>query len=251
MQSWPTYQQHSPIRHTSITLNAEAGGLQADCTDLLPKTWTVISMTLSESHDEIWLTKTRAGQNPFILRLPFSRENAIEGNDDSSFGFDQGKTEMLDIITSANTSAHSAGDLSQKGAKTAWWNTRAALDSRLEDLLINIETIWLGGFRGILSQRVPDTTLLARLQQSFQVILERHLPSRRGPNKGTQAHRVTLDSHVIELFCGLGLPSDSNDIDEQMMDLLYFVVDILQFNGERNAYDEIDFDAVSPDARFL
>jgi separase len=29
---------------------------------------------------------------------------------------------------------------------------------------------------------------------------------------------------------------------DTLMDLLYFVVDILQFQGERNAYDEIDFD---------
>jgi separase len=31
------------------------------------------------------------------------------------------------------------------------------------------------------------------------------------------------------------------------MDLLYFVVDILQFQGERNAYDEIDFDMMVVD----
>ena len=47
------------------------------------------------------------------------------------------------------------------------------------------------------------------------------------------------------MFVSLGCPSESNDVDEPLMDLLYFVVDILQFNGERNAYDEIDFDSVS------
>ena len=56
---------------------------------------------------------------------------------------------------------------------------------------------------------------------------------------------MALDLRVLELFVGLGNPSDSNDLDEPLMDLLYFVVDILQFNGERNAYDEIDFDSVS------
>ena len=74
--------------------------------------------------------------------------------------------------------------------------------------------------------------------------MDTHLPSRQGPTKAKQSTRVNLDPRVLELFVGLGAPSEENDVDEQLMDLLYFVVDILQFNKERNAYDEIDFDAV-------
>jgi separase len=47
------------------------------------------------------------------------------------------------------------------------------------------------------------------------------------------------------LFIGLGdATNEELDLDEALMDLIYFVVDILHFNGERNAYDEIDFDAM-------
>ena len=56
--------------------------------------------------------------------------------------------------------------------------------------------------------------------------------------------RTLLESRVLELFIALGVPAEQNDLDEALMDLLYFVIDILQFHGERNAYDEIDFDAV-------
>jgi separase len=50
---------------------------------------------------------------------------------------------------------------------------------------------------------------------------------------------------VLELFVALGEPTDDSELEDAVMDLLYFVVDILQFQGERNAYDEIDFDMVS------
>jgi separase len=55
-----------------------------------------------------------------------------------------------------------------------------------------------------------------------------------------------MDDQVLELFIGLGTGQDGQlDLDEPLSDLLYFVVDMLQFNGERNAYDEIDFDSMS------
>ncbi|KAG8414922.1 separin protein [Metarhizium acridum] len=63
--------------------------------------------------------------------------------------------------------------------------------------------------------------------------------------KTTKAPSVNLDSRILDLFIGLGDPTHPDcDFDEALNDLLYFVVDILQFHGERNAYDEIDFDAM-------
>ncbi|KMU73341.1 separin [Coccidioides immitis RMSCC 3703] len=46
----------------------------------------------------------------------------------------------------------------------------------------------------------------------------------------------------MELFVNIRRLSDEDDPEDSVMDLLYFVVDALQFQGERNAYDEIDFD---------
>ena len=217
---------------------------QAEYIDIIPDAWNVVSMTLSESSEEILLCKLKAGRAPFVLRLPLSRHNGLEP-DGENFGFDVGKAELIDIISQANQTSHGAQDLSQKGAKTRWWETRAALDARLKDLLHNIEDIWFGGFKGIFEHSTRHLALLARFQQSLLNILDRYLPSRQKSGRGAQLSRLCLDQQVIELFVGLGHPSESNDIDAPLMDLLYFVVDILQFNGERNAYDEIDFDSVS------
>ena len=216
---------------------------QEDFIDVIPDSWTAISISVTDDHGELRLSRLRAGQPPFILAIPLNRHNSRDCEEDV-FGFDQGKTELANIVDLANYSTHDAGDMSKKGAKTAWWEARAALDARLKNLLINIENIWLGGFRGIFSQHIPRHDLLSRFQQSFYNILNKHLPSRRRGGKQAKSGKVTLDSRVLELFVCLGRPGDVEDIEEPLTDLLYFVVDILQFHGERNAYDEIDFDPI-------
>ncbi|KAF2141644.1 uncharacterized protein K452DRAFT_308730 [Aplosporella prunicola CBS 121167] len=215
---------------------------QTEYVNIIPSNWAAVSLSLNEARDELYITRYIAHQSPFILRLPLSRHNARD-MDEEIFGFEEGKSELKEIIDLSTFGISKPLDLTQKGAKTGWWAEREALDSRLGDLLVNIESIWLGGFRGIFAEKKGDKALLARFQTSFQNILDRHLPSRQGKSK--QVKVPQLDSRILELFVGLGNPDDGDaDLDEPLMDLVYFVVDILQFNGEKNAYDEIDFDSI-------
>jgi separase len=56
---------------------------------------------------------------------------------------------------------------------------------------------------------------------------------------------LSLDPRILELFISLDEAKvEYLDVDECVLDLLYFVVDVLQFNGECNAYDEVDFDSM-------
>ena len=219
----------------------DAKTFQEQFIDIIPYEWSVISIGLSEDKEELLLSKIRSGQEPFILTIPLQR-NKLGAREEESFTFGDGKLELKEIIDLANFSTHDAGDMTRKGAKNEWWEARAALDARLKDLLINIQNIWLGGFRGLLSQHNPRTDLLARFEKTFDNILDKHLPSRRRGGRKPGPDQVTLDSKVLELFVGLAKPANHPELDESVMDLLYFVVDILQFHGERNAYDEIDFD---------
>jgi separase len=165
--------------------------------------------------------------------------------DEEVFGFEQGRSELLEVIDLANESAHDAHGRSGREARQAWWEQREALDARLRDLLENIEKVWLGGFTGIFSQHARRPELLARFQKSFQNILDKHLPSRQKTGKKSKVPRITLDSRILDLFIGLGDASDEDcDFSEPLTDLLYFVVDVLQFHGELNAYAEIDFDSI-------
>ncbi|KAL7948376.1 peptidase family C50 domain-containing protein [Trichoderma barbatum] len=244
----------APIRiatsvHKPPTMEAMAdmASFQQKFVDLIPKKWSVISISLSDNRHDICITKFQADQGPFILRLPLERANSRDA-DSEVFNFENGREELLELIKLANESSHSARDFTAKGERGAWWAERQALDSRLKRLLVTIETTWLGGFKGMFSQHRRQADLLARFQRDFHQMLDRTLPSRnktRGKKTTAKAETITLDPKILDLFVGLGNPIDPDvDFDEALNDLLYFVVDILQFHGERNAYDEIDFDGM-------
>ncbi|KAJ5038400.1 uncharacterized protein L3040_007263 [Drepanopeziza brunnea f. sp. 'multigermtubi'] len=241
--SWPQLPS-TDSRRSSFGPPSDLSRFQRDYVDIIPKSWTVVSISLSESRQELSITKLQAGHSPFVLRLPLGRHNSMDA-DEEVFGFEQGHAELRDIIDMANESAHDALCRNGREAKTAWWEEREALDARLKDLLENIEKVWLGGFTGIFSQHTRRPELLARFQKSFQNILDRHLPSRRKTGRKAAGPRINLDSRILDLFIGLGDASDEEcDFAEPLTDLLYFVVDVLQFHGELNAYAEIDFDSI-------
>lgn len=242
---WPVASTHDQQRESSGRMIMQQARFQKEYIDIIPSSWKVISIMLSESRKELVLAQFEAGHGPFILRVPLERNNSRDA-DEEVFGFDQGKAELMDIIDLANTSAHGGRDVSGREAKLAWWAERDELNIRLKEHLDNVEKVWLGGFKGIFSQHTRRPDLLARFQKSFHNTLEKHLPSRQTTGKRRKASpRVTLDPRILELFVGVGDPfSEECDLDEPLTDLLYFVVDILQFHGERNAYDEIDFDSM-------
>jgi separase len=210
--------------------------------DDLPATWSVVSISLNDAKSELLISRATSGTTPLILRIPLSR-SSIDEAEENQFTFEEAKTELVDIINNANLTAHDSRSQGEKVARKVWWNEREALDHRLEALLVNMENIWLGGFRGILSQQSKsDEEIISRFSSSLDAALENHLPSRQ-KTAGASKHKVRLHAHILELFVALGHP-DQNELDDQVTDLLYFVVDILQFEGERNAYDEIDYDAI-------
>ncbi|KAL3428118.1 cell division-associated protein bimb [Phlyctema vagabunda] len=241
--SWPLLKKPES-RRGSLSPPQDIPRLQRDYIDIIPETWTTISIALSDSREELSITKLQAGHSPFVLRLPLGRNNSIDA-DEEVFGFEQGHSELMEIIELANQSAHNGGSMTGREAKAAWWEEREGLDARLKDLLDNIEKVWLGGFKGIFSQAARRPDLLARFQKSFQNTLDKFLPSRQKVGRKAKSPRVTLDTRILDLFIGLGDASvEGTDLDEPLNDLLYFVVDILQFHGELNAYAEIDFDSI-------
>ncbi|RDW71370.1 hypothetical protein BP6252_07933 [Coleophoma cylindrospora] len=241
--SWPILPA-GDSRRSSLSTMHDISRFQKDYIDIIPEAWNAISISLSDSRQELTITRFHAGYSPFILRLPLGRNTSIDA-DEEIFGFEQGHAELMDIIKLANESAHNGGDMTTKAARSAWWEGREELDARLKDLLENVEKVWLGGFKGIFSQEARRPDLLARFQKSFQNILDKHLPSRQKMGKRTKNPQITLDTRILDLFIGLGDASAEDcDLDEPLNDLLYFVVDVLQFHGELNAYAEIDFDSI-------
>jgi len=231
---WP----NTSLANAATTTVSE---FQAKFIDIIPESWMAVSMALNDARDEIYITRYESGASPFLLRLPLARHASRE-MDEEEFSFEDGKRDFDELIELSDFSTRTAKDMTSREARQQWWTEREALDTRLQELLLNIQNIWLGGFRGMFSQHERQPSLLARFRKSLENILNQHLPSRR---KKTQQKRPALEPRVLELFIGLGDATDEElDLDEALMDLIYFVVDILHFNGERNAYDEVDFDAM-------
>ncbi|KAL4883011.1 Separin [Aspergillus karnatakaensis] len=208
--------------------------------DILPENWNVLSLSLSADQTEFVISRLHQGQSPFLLRLPLRRGNS-EDDEEEQFTFEDGRDEMKELIRLANESAHAAKLQIDRHMKKEWWKNREALDRRMENLLQNIENVWFGGFKGIFSPVPHDSKSLARFASFFENILDKHLPSRMKGNRA-ESPKLTLHPNVSELFVGVKDLVEQEDPEDAVMDLLYFVVDILQFQGERNAYDEIDFD---------
>lgn len=247
---WPELPATSAdSRRSSLGFSLDLNKFQRDYIEIIPKPWTAVSIALGENKHDLCITKLQAGHSPFVIRLPLERASSRDA-DNEVFNFQQGRSELQEIIKLVNATCHDARDMTVKGAKAAWWAEREELDTRLKNLLELIERDWLGGFRGIFSQHQRRADLLARFQKSFQNVLDKHLPSRRQvrgrkTKAAASSPKVTLDPRILELFIGLGdATADDCDFDDELTDLLYFVVDILQFHGERNAYDEVDFDAM-------
>ncbi|KAL8817467.1 MAG: hypothetical protein Q9223_003709 [Gallowayella weberi] len=241
---WPVANASTTKERPALALTPDAASFQEQYLDIIPNPWQVLSISLSRSRGEIIVSRLRSGQSPFVLSMPLDRHSSRDP-DEESFGYLQAKTELEEIITLADQTTHNTQDPARKNARSAWWEGRAALDARLRDLLANIEHMWLGGFHGVLSSRLPHRDLLARFQVSLNAILDNHLPSRRGQGKKQQPKPTNFDPRVVELFVALGDPVDLAEMEEPLMDLLYFIIDILQFQGERNAYDEVDFDSMT------
>ncbi|KAK6361177.1 hypothetical protein TWF730_004921 [Orbilia blumenaviensis] len=235
---WPTIPQSRLEIDTASLLN-----FQKDYVDIIPPTWAAVSISLGESREELFFTRYQAGEIPFMVRVPLMISEDMTMDDEEQFGFEKGLATLQDIIKRANVSTHSAKDMITKDIRAKWWSEREALDTELHDLLVNIENNWLRGYKGIFGgyKRQPD--LIARFNASLVRILNQHLPSRNSGNKKKNNRIVTLDERVIELFLGIGDPTEEGvDLEDPIQDLIYLIIDILQFHGEKNAADEIDLD---------
>ncbi|KAG8627325.1 hypothetical protein KVT40_004808 [Elsinoe batatas] len=220
------------------------GRFQHDYVDSLPSHWTTVSVLMNEDATELWLCRYHSGELPFILRLPMSRKSEEQFDDAEPFTHKAAHEELMNIIRLSDLSCHNPPDPAANRGKSGWWEEREELDRRLGGLLKSMEDMWLGGFKSIFSlhNRRPD--LLARFRKSFDSILDRHLPSRQG--KQTKKNRPILHSHILDLFVGLDAgPEAEKNLDDDVMDILFFVVDTLRWNGEANAHDEVDFDAMT------
>lgn len=132
--------------------------LSTPLTQSLPSHWTIISITLTEDKNTLFVTRQAASREPLIFCVPLKgrRDNvAIEDqgedgeDEEGGLTFDAAVAELQEIIRLSDQGTRNAADVKKndKEARIKWWGERTQLDRRMKDLLVNIEFCWLGAFK--------------------------------------------------------------------------------------------------------
>ncbi|KIP07348.1 hypothetical protein PHLGIDRAFT_30059 [Phlebiopsis gigantea 11061_1 CR5-6] len=221
----------------------DAGTLGTANIDGLPPKWTVVSISVTEDHDTMFVTRQRPGKEPLMFCIPLKerRENADE--DDEFLGFEHAVHELNEIIRLSDEGTRQAQHIkNDRGARQAWWAQRTALDERMKDLLANIEFCWFGAFKTILNEPVKyPENLLNAFRTQIELAFKRSTPMKDKRQKST----LRLNDALLECFASLSPQCR----DEELADLVYFILDLYQFHGTPIAAAEVDVDEVVVDLR--
>jgi len=116
----------------------------------LPDNWMVVHIAINEAKDTLFMSRQRPNQTPLVFCVPLARTSRKENDGvHAQLTFEAAVQELTDIIgLNTATSKKAASVQSQdREARAAWWAERGALDTRLKELLENIEFCWLGAFK--------------------------------------------------------------------------------------------------------
>ena len=114
----------------------------------LPADWAIISINVTVDHKTMFISRHQKGYDPLVFCLPLDRQGRREGeNEEDLFSFDVAVSEMKEIVEGSDKTARNAKHITSSEGKAEWWVTRRSLDKRLEELLLNLEFVWLGPFK--------------------------------------------------------------------------------------------------------
>ncbi|KDR77139.1 hypothetical protein GALMADRAFT_66375 [Galerina marginata CBS 339.88] len=234
----------------------------------LPDTWVVINITISADKSTMFVSRQEGGQKPkepLIFCIPLKGRRDHGGTDDGDhLTFDGAIAELQDIVRSSDECTKAAINIKadDEEARSNWWKQRGHLDVRMRELLENIEYCWLGAFKAILNPRSdanPETISELRLQFEKVFLRSLHVKDKKTKTKPsshkkstsqgqtTSPSHFTLDDTIMECFSTLS----SKCRDEELEDLIYFILDLYQFHGVPVAIAEVDIDQVVVDIRTL
>lgn len=114
---------------------------------VLPKTWAVVSISVTEDRNTMFISRHQNGHDPLVFCLPLDRQSKREGEEEDVFTFDAGILELKTIIRLSEECSKTSKSISTDEGKAAWWGTKRALDVRMKELVGNVEFCWLGAFK--------------------------------------------------------------------------------------------------------
>ncbi|KAG6813285.1 hypothetical protein H0H92_012440 [Tricholoma furcatifolium] len=251
----------------------------------LPSKWTVVNISVTEDKSTLFITRHECGSStnaPLMFCIPLKdRRDSGDTEDEEQqlLTFDDAVNELKEIIRLSDERTKAAVNIKpeDREARATWWKERAELDTRLEKLLDNLEFRWLGAFKvhvpfcllslkteitlqTILSRRTNLTAdLIEDLRTQFERVFRSGLrvqDKKKKPRSGTHkksasqnpnpiATEVTFDDTLLQCFSTLSPKCR----DEELEDLVYFILDLYHFHGVQVAIAEVDIIQVVLDLR--
>jgi separase len=112
----------------------------------LPPNWTVVSISVSEDRRTVFVSRQRPHRQPLLFSIPL--EGRREGEEEV-ITLQGALDEFEEIIRLSDETTRSAEHVTKtdRRQRCNWWAERTKLDTRLRELLENIEFCWLGAFK--------------------------------------------------------------------------------------------------------
>ncbi|KAF9970421.1 hypothetical protein BGZ73_006866 [Actinomortierella ambigua] len=142
----------------------------AEFVDILPPSWTVVSLSMSIEQDTLYVNRLRAHTIPVILQLPLSRVKQRADRPDP-LTYELALGELEDILKTSSETLQAGQSFVTREEKLAWWEARKELDDRMHNLLQVMQNHWFCGLQGVIQSYNTPANEGNLLQ--FKVVLER------------------------------------------------------------------------------
>lgn len=123
--------------------------LSRSVVERLPHKWTVISISVSEDRRTMFVCRQRPHRQPLLFSIPLEGRRESE---EETITFQGALEEFQEIIRLSDETTRSAEHVTKtdRRQRCDWWAERTKLDTRLRELLENIEFCWFGAFKVLL-----------------------------------------------------------------------------------------------------
>ncbi|KAH3667467.1 hypothetical protein OGAPHI_003116 [Ogataea philodendri] len=165
----------------------------------LPSSWLAVCLDIDLYTGCLVLTRHAPNKSPELLKLPLERH--LSGRYAS---FKSAIEELEAIIHESDltTKPEVTSRVKTRDDRAEWWSRRKRLDSRLKNLLQEIDSHWFGGFKGVFGNKLFASQDVEQFQQSLEYVLGKHT-----------GRELKLSEFETDMFLQLDLASDAKRTD--------------------------------------
>ncbi|KAI8819677.1 peptidase family C50-domain-containing protein [Fimicolochytrium jonesii] len=210
--------------------------------EILPYDWVVCSISVDLEREDMYVSRMERGTTPIVLRMPLNRQ-AMRDAAEGGLSYTDVVDELKVILEESNATTRDIATCVTKDQKRQWWDTRKALDTRIKDLLDQIELSWLGAFRGLLATDQFDSYPVQNALTAFKKQLEAiaYKAVGRKTVRGKAVKMLELDEGMCKMLLRLGPKPHYDEIE----DALFYLLDSYHYSGVGIDYAELEICALT------